>query len=107
MLGRWDVSFSDFARLVEGWDVHPVRLDGRTVGAVLVKGPEIHACIASGFGRWFRREQAAILNAVIDRYGYAQTQATTQAGIRFVQRLGFKRHGDSFRRETKWELKRS
>lgn len=107
MLGRWNVSREDFARHVEGWDVHPVTLDGQTVGAVLVKGPEIHACIAEGFGRWFRREQAAILNAVIDKHGYAQTQATTEAGIRFVQRLGFKKHGDSYRRDTKWELRQS
>jgi hypothetical protein len=63
--------------------------------------------LRSGYGRWFRKEQAAILNAVIDKHGFAQTHATTQAGREFVRRLGFEPHGKAFRRYIKWGLKQS
>lgn len=104
---RWPCSLEQFSNAAAGWDVHPVLLDGETVGAILVNGPEIHACIAGGYGRWFRKEQVAILNAVIERHGYAQTHATTPAGERFVARLGFQKVGNAFRRYTKWESKQS
>lgn len=103
---RWPGTFAQFCEAAQGWEVHAVTLDGRTVGAIAVNGPEIHACIAEGFGRWFRKEQAEILNDVIEKHGYAQTRATTEAGRRFVQRLGFEPHGDAFRRYTKWAWNR-
>jgi len=103
---RWGGTLEQFSEVTQGWDVHPVSVGGDVVGAILVNGPEIHACIASGYGRWFRKEQARVLNGVIEKHGYAQTHATTQAGIDFVQRLGFEPHGNAFRRYSKWALKR-
>ena len=104
---RWPIGFREFEQALSGWEIHPVFVDGNAVGAILVNGPEIHACIAGGYGRWFRKEQVAILNAVIERHGYAQTHATTPAGERFVARLGFQKVGNAFRRYTKWESKQS
>lgn len=69
--------------------VHDVFVDGEDVGAVLVVGPEIHACIKSGFGRWLHKKQLRILADVMDAYGYATTATTTQEGEAFVERLGF------------------
>lgn len=103
---RWDGTFEQFNQATAGWEVHPVFIGGEAVGAILVDGPEIHACIALGYGRWFRKEQARILNAVIEQHGYAQTHATTQAGIDFVLRLGFEPHGNAYRRYSKWDLRR-
>ena len=104
LYNRSSIEYEDFERFCKGCEVFPVTLDGDTVGAVIVKGAEIHACIASGFKRWFRKEQAAILNAVIEKHGYAETTATTPEGAAFVKRLGFAPHGGKFRRVTKWEL---
>lgn len=71
-------------------DVHPVTVDGAVVGAVLVKGPEIHACVAeSARGRWLTRRVLGILRGVIEQHGKAITRATTQEGAAFVKRLGF------------------
>jgi hypothetical protein len=70
-------------------EVHDVFVDGVDVGAVLVIGPEVHACIKSGFGRWMLKKQLRILADVIDRHGYATTATTTDEGEAFVERLGF------------------
>lgn len=70
-------------------EVHDVFVDGEDVGAILVVGPEIHACIKSGFGRWVFKRQLQVLRDVIARHGYATTATTTKAGEQFVRRLGF------------------
>jgi hypothetical protein len=95
---RLDVSFDQFKRSIADWEIHPVTLDDESIGAVLVNGPEVHACINGGYGRWVRRAQLRILHRVMEKHGYAQTHATTEAGREFVDRLGFKPYGDAFRR---------
>jgi hypothetical protein len=72
------------------WEVHPVLVDHTVVGAVLIFGPEIHACISDGYGRWLTKGILRnTLWGVLDEYGYATTSATTPAGEQFVKRLGF------------------
>jgi len=84
-------TFEAFAAAVSGWQCHPVQVDASVVGAVLVNGPEIHACIQpAGFGRWLSRPLLRLVDAVVARFGYALTQAATPAGRRFVERLGFR-----------------
>ena len=74
-------------------------------GAVLVIGPDIHACILPfAKGRWMSRKHIRLIDSIIDKYGYAQTSATTDDGRDFVQRLGFVQHGKNFRRTEKWAL---
>ena len=88
------VSLDDFASAVEKADVHPVCVRGECVGAVIVIGCEIHACILeSARGLWFGRKHAQILRAVLQKYGVAATRATTEQGVQFVQRLGFRQFG--------------
>lgn len=70
-------------------EIHDVFVDGVDVGAVLVVGPEIHACIKAGFGRWVFKDQLRILSDVMRKHGYATTSTTTDAGEEFVERLGF------------------
>lgn len=97
------VSFDAFARAMDGAEVHPVKVAGECVGAVIVKGNEIHACVLpKASGRWFTRREARVLNDVIERYGFAQTSATTPAGVEFVRRLGFTRCGEIWKKETKY-----
>lgn len=97
------VGFDAFAQALEDAEVHPVKVAGECVGAVIVKGNEIHACVLpEASGRWFTRREARVLNDVIDRYGFATTTATTPAGVEFVRRLGFTRCGDIWKKETKY-----
>ena len=80
-----------FEVAVSEWECHPVSVDGALVGAVLVNGPELHACITpAGFGRWLSRPLLRLVDACMARFGYAMTRAQTQAGRRFVERIGFR-----------------
>lgn len=84
-------TFEAFASSLSGWDCHPVHVDRALVGAVLVRGPELHACIQpQAFGRWLSRPLLRLVDAALARFGYALTQAATLAGRRFVERLGFR-----------------
>lgn len=90
------MTFDEFKQALEGWTVHD--LNG---GAILVNGPEIHVCIVErAKGMWATKRHFEVLREVVREHGYAQTSATTDEGIRFVQRLGFEREGD------KWVLRR-
>lgn len=84
------VTLEAFRAELEACEVHPVLVDGEPVGAVVVKGPEIHACVLpKARGRWFSRQYARLLAATIAKHGRATTSATTEDGRRFVERLGF------------------
>lgn len=95
---RADVPYADFMRAVDGAEVHDVLVDGEDVGAIVVIGPEIHACInPDGFGRWMNKAALGILGEVIAKHGYATTTVTqgNMIGDAFVTRLGFVRVSDS------------
>jgi GNAT superfamily N-acetyltransferase len=102
------MSFDAFAAGLRDFEVHPVLVRGRLCGAVLVRGPEIHACVLpAARGRWFGREQASLLNRVIEEHGEATTSATTEEGRLFVERLGFVNDNGIYRSHKKWALSQS
>lgn len=90
---RMPVPFETFCEAVAGWDVLPVCVGGQVVGAVLQKGPELHACIKpEGFGRWLsKRVLRDTIDATLKRYGHVITkvQDGNAIGDIFVRRLGF------------------
>ena len=100
-----DWSFEQFKKDAKDYEVVPVVVNNRLAGAIMVNGPEIHACILPfAHRRWFNKWSAGVLNRVIEKHGFAQTHATTEAGKAFVKRLGFELQPDgSFTRRTKWE----
>lgn len=103
MVDRLPITYKQFTDSLEGWTVNPVTVKGATAGALLVKGPELHACILPEFkGLWLSRKELRIMNEVIEKHGYAETSATTDEGAYFVGRLGFIQHGDKYRRLDKW-----
>jgi hypothetical protein len=87
-----DMDFNEFRRRLEGWEVIPAKVDGRVVGGFIKRGPELHAAVTSGFGRWFTRGMyRKTIGAALEQYGYAMTlPPSSEAGRRFVERLGFK-----------------
>jgi GNAT superfamily N-acetyltransferase len=84
------IAFDAFASALEGADLHPVCVDGKCVGALIVKGCEIHASVLpEARGRWVSRQLLRVLVDVVRKHGRAETSATTPDGVAFVQRLGF------------------
>jgi hypothetical protein len=73
------------------WDITAIKVDGRTVGATMVNGTEIHLASWEKPKASTRSCARNILRAVIERKGYATTKvlADNRAGLRFCQRLGF------------------
>ncbi|WP_208281463.1 hypothetical protein [Massilia oculi] len=101
------MSFEEFVAATAEFEVHPVHAGGRLCGAVLVHGAEVHACVLPwARGRWFGKSEAALLNRVIDQHGEATTSATTEAGRRFVERLGFINDNGTYRSTKRWASKR-
>lgn len=96
------IEFMNFAKCC---DVYPVLCNNVIAGAVLVIGPDIHACILPfAKGKWMNKKHLRIINAIIDKHGYARTSATTDDGNDFVTRLGFVQDGSNFIRTKKWVL---
>jgi hypothetical protein len=88
---RTQVSLELWEFATRDWEIEPIKVDGRTVGATLVKGAEIHLASwekPKGSARACARE---VLRKVVDQWGYATTRvlADNPAGLRFCQRLGF------------------
>ena len=87
----------EFDAAVNRCDVHPVVVDGSIAGAVLVDGPELHACVMPwAIGRWMRKTHLKLIDGVIAKHGKAVTSATTDAGKQFVLRLGFVPDGGKY-----------
>lgn len=87
-------TFEEFKATLPGAELHDVFVSGKDVGAVIVLGPEIHACIKpEGFGLWYGKKQRRILMSVIKKYGYATTSVAVgnNTGDKFVGGLGFKK----------------
>lgn len=91
---RTPITWESFLTYVKDWEVFPAK-----DGAVLRKGPELHACIKpSGFCKWFNKSMFVLLNDTIQKHGYALTRVTEGniSGDQFVRRLGFHlTHSDS------------
>lgn len=100
------MTLDEFRRAVSKCDIHPVEVRGRIAGAIVVSGPEIHACVLPwAHGGWIGRRMLGVLDSVIKTHGYAQTTATTEQGRRFVERLGFQRVGNVYRKVGLWASK--
>lgn len=86
------LSYPKFLLLSKEWEIHPLRVEGKIVGALLVDGVEIHACVKpEGFKRWLTKPVLRILDNIIKEHGFALTRVTegNTVGIEFVERLGF------------------
>jgi hypothetical protein len=84
-------------------DVLPVVVDGKPAGAVLAIGNEVHACIDPAYrGRWMSKSALRLVDRIIDKFGQAVTQVTTEEGRQFVERLGFEKRGPLYVRSIRY-----
>ena len=87
------MTFAQFKRSINGWSISPVTDLGEVIGAVRIRGPEIHV----GFSRrpvsTIRRQIRKELGALVSKYGFAETKviSSNESGIKFCERLGFKK----------------
>jgi hypothetical protein len=107
------VSADEFEALFAIWEYHPVTVDGRPAGAIMVNANELHACVEPwAFGRWISKSLLRVLTEVIQQYGYAVTHVAlgNEQGAKFVQRLGFELHNtangvNEYRSTKQWASK--
>jgi ribosomal protein S18 acetylase RimI-like enzyme len=88
-----NASYNVFLELARGWEVYPLKVNKKIIGALLIDGPEIHACVKpEGFKRWINKAVLAKIQSLIDKHGFALTKVTEDntTGIEFVERLGFR-----------------
>lgn len=79
------------AALFADWDVVPLRDGEEIVGAVFMKGAELHVGVSRVPRASHRRLVREILCRTIERHGAATTQVRSMnvRGIAFCKRLGF------------------
>lgn len=85
-----------FEEILDEWVLTPVTLCGETVGAIMVKGNEIHIAVKPGaHGFWVSRRYLPLLLNIISVHGCAVTSVRPDnlRSIEFVERLGFYRTG--------------
>jgi hypothetical protein len=88
-----------FEQSLDGWELDPVEVDGRTIGVFLVKGPEIH--FAKFDQSTANRSHLKRLAQVIAQHGYATTRTPKDDArmLRLNARLGFYKVG-----EDEWDV---
>jgi hypothetical protein len=80
-----------FVKALENWDLIPLEMDGRLIGGVMQKGPEIHVGYKEPPKASIRSHLKRVLKEVITNYGFAETSVMmdNKRGLRFCHRLGF------------------
>ena len=90
---RMEISETQFRLFFAEWEQHPIYIGGEIGGAILCRGPEIHACILPKFyQKWLSK--GLLRKFLIDRlcvYGFLRTavRCGNIKGHNFVTRLGF------------------
>lgn len=92
-----NVQLPEFIRVVRAFDQVPIEVNGHVVGVVLFRGNELHTGVIPeyrGHVNW-RSVMRNIVSPVLKRYGYVWTAVLNDndAGIKFVERLGFESIG--------------
>lgn len=86
------VTFEAFMIALAGFEFLPVVVGGETVGAIMRRGPELHAAVLpKARGKWLGRRSLAVVRDTIMKYGMATTSVMDghEAGHVFARRLGF------------------
>jgi len=82
-----------FFKAFSDWEVIPVTIRKRIVGAILVKNEEIHVSVnQESRGLWIRKSSFNILKRILKEYGTIKTKAlkSCEPCHYFIERLGFK-----------------
>ena len=89
---RLTMTLPDFILLLDSWDVIPLSQDNKIIGAVIIKGPELHVGYGVAPKASVLKHIKIALIPVLNKYGFALTivKETNLTGLKFCKRLGFK-----------------
>ncbi len=77
----------DYEAALSAWDVIPVVRGGETVGAVVMKGGEIHCAVQPEYrGRWLTKG----MRWMVEQSHKCSTDKGNTVARRFIERLGFR-----------------
>lgn len=88
---RLPITLEQFEEALKDWDFVELTENGELIGAVMIKGNELHV----GYGKKptasIRGHIKKTLKTLLDKYGYAVTmvQKENERGLNFCKRLGF------------------
>jgi hypothetical protein len=88
---RLPINFSQFQEALKDWEFVPLTENGQIIGAVMLKGNEIHV----GYGKKprasIKKHIKQTLNNLLDKYGEVVTsvQKGNDRGLAFCKRLNF------------------
>lgn len=88
---RLSITEEQFAEAMKGWEFVELTHNGEIVGAVMIKGSELHVGYSKKPTFSIRRHIKETLKKLIDLYGEAVTVVSknNEKGINFCKRLGF------------------
>ena len=88
---RVTVSKEHFKDGLQDWEIIPLNKENDVIGAVLLKGNEIHVGYGKPPGAAMKAHIKQTLKMILDKYGYAITyvQNDNIRGLNFCKRLGF------------------
>jgi len=94
---RLTVGFDQYAEAAKDWDVIPLEQGGQVIGGVLAKENEMHVGYGVKPKGAVRAHMRAILEPVIDRYGFIKTKVSIEnvSGLEFCYRLGFTKYAET------------
>lgn len=88
---RLPINFSQFQEALKDWEFVPLSENGQIIGAVMLKGNEIHI----GYGKKpkasIKKHIKQTLNILLEKYGEVVTsvQKGNDRGLEFCKRLNF------------------
>ena len=92
---RVAMTFADFTKAVDEWDIEPFEYSGEIIGGVMARGNELHLGLVERPRGSIRSGLKRAMAARLARYGSLTTQVMQQneRGLQFCKRLGFKEVG--------------
>ena len=92
---RSGLTYEEFEKCVSGYEIIPISDNGEVIGAVMIKGAEIHVGMKRTPKGALRGVLRKVLDGVINKHGYVETMVMRDniQGIRFCGRLGFMESG--------------
>ena len=88
---KLSISKEIFEITLKDWEIIPLFRNNEVIGAVLIKGNEIHVGYGKPCGASMRLHIKQTLKKIIEKYGYAITYVMNDNinGLNFCKRLGF------------------
>ena len=88
---RLPINFSQFQEALKDWEFVPLTENGQIIGAVMLKGNEIHVGYGIKPKASIKKHLKQTLNILLEKYGEVVTsvQKGNDRGLEFCKRLNF------------------